>query len=313
MSPRDIGMGVLVALIWGFNFVVADEAVQDVPPLLLVALRYAVVALVFLWVTGRGGIPWRYLCAVGLLYGVVQFSGLFLALHLGLGAGVAATLIQSQALFTVLLASVLLGDRFGGRQWTGLALGTLGLAVIAASGGEQAPILGVLCVLGGAAGWAASNVVLKRAGAISAWSMTVWQSIPVVPVMLVLSVAFESGQVDTVRHMSLKTAGAIGYIALLSTGVGNYAWYRLIQRAGPSRTAPFSLLVPVVGLLAGWLVLDERLTAPQLTGVLLVLAGLVVIVLKLPMPGRPPAAESAPEGVPAPVETAAGDGRRSAT
>ncbi len=303
MNRRDIGMGLLVAIIWGFNFVVADEAVKDVPPLLLVALRYAVVAVAFLWVTRRGGIRWRFLIAVGLLYGVVQFSGLFLGLHLGVGAGVAATLIQSQALFTVLLAGALLGERFGVRSWVGLAVGALGLGLIAASGGEQAPILGVLCVLGGAAGWAASNIVLKRAGAISAWSMTVWQSVVVVPVMLVLSAVFEHGQLDTLRHMSLKTAGAIGYIALLATGVGNYAWYRLIQRVGPSRTAPFSLLVPVVGLLSGWLVLGEGLSGLQLAGVLLVLAGLVCIVLKLPsIRRRPPAGASLPEDAPAPAQ-----------
>lgn len=286
MKPRDTGMGLLVAVIWGFNFVVADKAVAAIPPLFLVMLRYALVAAIFLLFTRRGRLPWRYLIAVGLLYGVVQFSGLFLGLHLGVGAGVAATVIQSQALFTIVLARLLLNERFTGRQWTGLVIGGVGLALIALSGDTSAPPLGVLCVLAGAAGWAGSNIVLKRAGSISAWSMTVWQSVVVVPVMLVLSGIFESGQLDAVRGASLTTVGAILYIAVLATGVGNYSWYRLIQQVGPSRTAPFSLLVPVVGVLSSWLVLDERLSGQQVTGILLTLIGLLLIMLKLRIPIR---------------------------
>lgn len=279
MGPVNIALGTLVAVVWGFNFVVADEAVADVPPLLLVALRYLVVAIAFLPFTRRGGLPWRFIAAVGLLYGVVQFSGLFLGLHLGVGAGVAATVIQAQAIFTIVLARVLLNETFSGVQWGGLLVSGGGLALIASSGGGAAPLGGVLCVLGGAAGWAASNIVLKKAGKISAWTMTVWQSVAVIPPMLLLSGLFEAGQPHTVATMSATTIGAVCYIALLATGLGNYLWYRLIQRAGPSRTAPFSLLVPVVGVLSGWLVLDERLSVQQTAGVLVSLLGLTAIVL----------------------------------
>ncbi|MDX3074180.1 DMT family transporter [Streptomyces sp. NPDC088354] len=279
MSLRNLSLALLVPLIWGFNFVVADEAVQGLPPFLLVALRYGVVALFFLPFTRRGGLPWRYIVAVGLLYGVVQFSGLFLGLKAGVGAGMAGTLIQAQALFTIILARMVLNESFTGPQWCGLLLGGGGLLAIALSGGGNAPLGGVLWVLLGALGWATSNIVLKKAGSLSAWRMTVWQSVSVIPPMLLLSGIFEHGQNDAVIHMSAKTAGAILYIALLATGLGNFLWYRLIQQVGPSRTAPFSLLVPVVSLVSGWLVLGEKLTALQALGVLCVLLGVAVIAL----------------------------------
>lgn len=300
MGRGNIILGLLVAIIWGGNFVVADQAVASVPPLLLVALRYLVVAIVFLPFTRRNGLPWKYIAAVGLLYGVVQFSGLFLGLHLGVGAGVAATVIQAQALFTIILAKVFLKESFGKLKWAGLVVSGAGLALIALSGGGAAPLGGVLCVLLGAAGWAGSNIVLKKAGKISAWTMTVWQSVAVIPPMLLISGVFESGQRASVTGMSFGTIAAILYIALLATGFGNYAWYRLIQRVGPTRTAPFSLLVPVVGVLVSWIVLHQSLTALQFTGVALSLVGLTVIVLapqlisRFGKPAPTPAAESAP-------------------
>jgi O-acetylserine/cysteine efflux transporter len=278
VKPGHIALGLAIAIVWGFNFVVADAAVGHLPPFLLVVLRYAVVALLFLPFTRRGGLPWRYIIPVGLLYGVVQFSGLFLGLRLGVSAGVAATLIQSQAAITIVLARLVLKEKFAAVQWAGLTIGAAGLVLIAASGGASAPLLGVLCVLIGAGGWAASNIVLKRAKNVSAWTMTVWQSVAVIPPMLLLSGVFETGQVPAVTGMAPLTILAVLYIALVATGFGNYAWYRLMQQVGPAKGAPFSLLIPVVGIVSGWLVLGEQLTGPQILGVVLTLAGLAVII-----------------------------------
>jgi O-acetylserine/cysteine efflux transporter len=279
MKFGNVALGVLVAVVWGFNFVVADEAVADVPPFLLVALRYLVVAVLFMPFTRRAGLAWKYIVAVGLLYGVVQFSGLFLGLKLGVSAGVSATVIQSQALLTIVLAWFFLDEKFGALQWAGLAISGTGLTVLSVSGGENAPLLGVTCVLIGAAGWACSNIVLRKAGKISPWTMTVWQSVAVIPPMLALSLIFEHGQVGTVTHMRLDTFGALLYIAVLATGLGNYLWYRLIQQEGASKVAPFSLLVPVVGVVAGWIVLDQALSTRQSIGVVVILVGLALIVL----------------------------------
>lgn len=294
MRSRDLSLAVLVSLIWGFNFVVADEALQGIPPFLLVALRYALVAALFLPFTRRAALPWRHIVSVGLLYGVVQFSGLFLGLAHGVGAGVAGTVIQSQALITVVLARLVLGESFSAPQWCGLLLGTAGLALIALSGQGDAPLVGVLWVLVGAAGWGASNIVLKKAGPVSAWGLTVWQSVAVIPSMLLLSAVFEHRQLHVLSHLTARSGGAVLYIAVLATGLGNVLWYRLIQRVGPARTAPFSLLVPVVSLVSGWWLLGERLTPAQALGVCCVLLGLTAVALAPRFQHRPAPTESHP-------------------
>jgi O-acetylserine/cysteine efflux transporter len=279
VPARWIWLGVAIAFIWGFNFVVADEAVSEVSPLLLVGLRYAILGVLFLPFTSRGGIPWKYLIAVGLLSGVFQFGGLFLGLKLGVSAGVASVALQSQALFTVVFATFSLGERYKPRQWFGLVLGAAGLVAVAAGAGSV-PIGGLLCVLGGGAGWAAANIVLRKAGSVSAWSMTVWQAVVVVPALLVLSLVFEDGQVAEIRHMSLKTASAVLYIALVSTALSNVLWYRTIQHIGASRTAPFSLLVPVFGVAFSMILLGEDFSVVEILGVVVTMLGLAVINLR---------------------------------
>jgi O-acetylserine/cysteine efflux transporter len=292
VRPRDLLLGILVPFIWGFNFVVADDAVNAVPPFLLLALRYLAVGVIFLPFTSRGGIPWRHLAVISVLYGMMQITGLFIGLHDGVGAGIAGTILQSQALITILLARLVLGESFRRLQWGGLAAGMIGLVLVAASGGGNAPLTGVLWVLFGAVGWAGSNVVLKKYGPFPPWSLTVWQSIIVVPPMLLCSALFEHGQVSALRHISAATVEAVVYIAVLATGLANYLWYRLVQRVGPSTAAPFSLLVPVVSLLSAWLVSDQGLSPVQVVGVSCILLGVAAIALSprtFPSwrPGRP--------------------------
>ncbi|QWU14535.1 DMT family transporter [Paenibacillus sophorae] len=281
MSSRRVYilLALLVVFIWGFNFIVADKAVSQIPPFLLVAMRYFVVALIFLPFTKRNGLPWKYLILVGFFGGVVQFSGLFWGLSLGVSSGVAATLIQSQAIFTILLATLFINEKFSWFQWAGLLAGAAGLVLIAASGDASAPIVGVLWVLLGGLGWACSNIVLKKAGKISPWTLTVWQSTTVIPIMLVLSLIFESGDYAQLSNITLQGVGSVIYIALLATGLGNFIWYYLVQQFGPSNTAPFSLLVPVVAIVSGWLVLGESLTSIQAAGIVIILVGLTLIQL----------------------------------
>lgn len=294
MSRANIGLGVLVAVIWGMNFVVADIAVVALPPLLVVALRYAILGVCFLPFTSPRGLPWRHLVAVSLLSGVVQFGGLFLGLGAGVNPGVAAVVLQSQAFFTAVLAHRLLRERNSPRQWIGLAIGSCGLGGVALVEFQNVTALGILWVLAGGLGWAGANVVMKKAGAVSPWSMTVWQSVLVVPVLLVLSAVFEHGQIAALRGIGLDAVGALLYIALLATGAANVIWYTLIQRVGAAQTAPFSLLVPVVGVVASSLLLGEHLTAVQLGGATVTVLGLGLITLhRRPRPPSEPPPETA--------------------
>src|SRR3954452_18261920 len=119
---KDTVLAITVALIWGMNFVVIDEGLGDLPPLLFVALRFLVVLLPAVFLVPRPNVPWRTLATVGLFLSIGQFGLLYTALAVGMPAGLASLVPQAQVLFTVALAALRLHERPTTRQIIGTVL-----------------------------------------------------------------------------------------------------------------------------------------------------------------------------------------------
>ena len=285
MPLTDIAQALAIVLVWGVNFVVIKWGVADVPPLLLGALRFTLAALPAVLLVRRPAVPWRWLAAYALTVGVGQFGLLFSAIKLGMPAGLASVVLQAQAFFTLLLASLVLGERWKAAQLVGLLCALAGLALIGVGKGGNMTLIGFALTVAAALSWAASNVVVRligRAGyRVEPLGLVVWSSlIPPVPFLL-LSFWLEGGEriVAALGHFSLSSLLAVAYLAFVATLFGYGLWSRLLARHAANKVAPFSLLVPVVGLIAASLLLGERLSAGQAVGSLLLLGGLVINVL----------------------------------
>ena len=109
MSPRHSLLAVLVATLWGFNFVVIEWGMHDVPPLLFVALRFTAVVLPAVFLVPRPAAPWQTVAAVGTFMSLGQFGLLYTSMHAGMPPGLAALVLQAQVIFTVLIAALLYG------------------------------------------------------------------------------------------------------------------------------------------------------------------------------------------------------------
>ncbi|SMF24732.1 EamA family transporter [Pseudogulbenkiania subflava] len=285
MPLTDIAQALAIVLVWGVNFVVIKWGVADVPPLLLGALRFTLAALPAVLLVRRPAVPWRWLAAYALTVGVGQFGLLFSAIKLGMPAGLASVVLQAQAFFTLLLASLVLGERWKAAQLVGLLCALAGLALIGVGKGGNMTLIGFALTVAAALSWAASNVVVRligRAGyRVEPLGLVVWSSlVPPVP-FLMLSFWLEGGEriAAALGHFSLPSLLAVAYLAFVATLFGYGLWSRLLARHAANKVAPFSLLVPVVGLIAASLLLGERLSAGQAVGSLLLLAGLVINVL----------------------------------
>lgn len=285
LSRGDLLAALTVVVIWGLNFVVMKRALTAVSPMMLGALRFAMASLPLLWIVPRPRIAWRLIAGYGLLQGVGQFGLLFTALHFGMPSGLASTVLQAQALFTVLLAAPLLGEQARWHHGIGLLIAAAGLTLIGASHGNgplEMTLLGFVLTLVAALAWAGSNLLVRlmQRGEtpIDPFQFIVWSSAVSVLPFLALATALEGAAASwrSVAAMGVMEWAAVAYLALLATLVGYSLWMRLLQRHAAGRIAPFSLLVPVVGLWAGSFFLSERLGAAQWTGVGLVLAGLLV-------------------------------------
>jgi len=134
MQPRHISMAILVAAVWGLNFIAVKWAVQDFPPLLANSLRFAGVFLVFLPFLKK--VPGRMpqLLSMAFLMGVVHFGVMFLAISISDGVGAVAIAAQLTVPFSTILAIIFLKESVGWKRVTGVAISFGGVLVIGWSG-----------------------------------------------------------------------------------------------------------------------------------------------------------------------------------
>ena len=283
---------VLIAAIWGFNFVVIKIRVGALPPLFLAALRFFFSAIPAVFFVKRPKAPWKAIAAYGLLLGVGEFGFLFTAIKLGAPAGLSSTLLQSQAFFTAILAAIFLKERLKVHNIVGMAIAAAGLILFAfadsSDGGRGIglPLLGMILLA--ALGWAAANITTRTMPGVNSLSLMVWSSLFSPLPLAALSLAIEGPEKigASVSSLSLVAIAALAYLVILSTLVGYGLWNSLIMRHGASRIAPFSLLVPIFGLASASLVLGEKFETRDALGAALILAGLMVHVFGGRLGGR---------------------------
>ncbi len=287
---RHVLAAVAVAVVWGVNFVVIDVGLATTPPLLLAALRFALVAGALAWFVPRPALSWPRLAALGLTLYAGQFGLLFTAMDAGLPPGLAAVVLQSQAVFTVAGAVLVLGERPARTQLLGVGVAAAGLALVGADRGGSSALGFVLCLLAGLS-WAAGNVVARGSGVTQGLGLVVWGSAVAAPFLAVLAVV-QVGPGNLVGVLGgIDGAGllALAYLVVFATILGFGTWSALMGRYPAAVVAPFTMLVPPVGLVTAWLALGEGVGALAVAGSALVVGGLL---LPLARRGRTPAAEA---------------------
>ncbi|SDR73912.1 O-acetylserine/cysteine efflux transporter [Halopseudomonas sabulinigri] len=284
MSPRDLGFALLVILVWGLNFVVIKLGLDELPPMLLGALRFTLAAIPAVFFIRRPQIPLRWLLAYGLTISFGQFAFLFSAMSVGMPAGLASLVLQSQAFFTLLFASLVLGERIRAHNLIGLLIAATGLIMIGINSGIGMTLAGFILTICAAAMWGMGNIITKRVGQVDLVSLVVWGSlVPPLP-FLAMSLLLEGPQQigHALGNISLQSILALIYLAFGATLLGYSLWSRLLSRYPAAQVAPFSMLVPVIGLSSAALLLGEQLSELQMWGTLLVMGGLAVNVFAAP-------------------------------
>lgn len=278
MPFKHSALAVLVMIIWGANFVVIDEGLADVPPLLFLSFRFVLVALPLVFFIPRPKASWRAVVAVGAFMSLGQFGLLYIALDLGMPAGLASLILQAHVIMTIVIAAIALKESPTRRQVVGASIGTLGLLVVVIAHGATAPVIPVLVMLGAALSWATGNVVARRAGVASGLSLVVWSALVVpLPALLMSLVVDGPDEVSrAVTHLSGVAIASTAYTAIGASIIGYGIWNSLLARHPASAVVPFVLLVPVIGIMTAWLVQGEVPTVLELIGGLVMLAGVAV-------------------------------------
>ncbi|MGV3683771.1 MAG: EamA family transporter [Acidovorax sp.] len=291
LRPRDLGLALLVILVWGVNFAVIKVGLAGVPPLLLGALRFMLAAFPALLFFKAPKVPLRLYLVFGLTMSVGQFAFLFSAIHVGMPSGLASLVLQSQSFFTLVLTVLWLRERWQGSQLAGLLLAAGGLALIGSAHGASMPLLGFLLTVAAAAMWACGNLVSRavgRYGPMNQLAFVVWASlVPPLP-LLALSGLIEGPDaiVAALQGFSWASFASVAYLAWAATLFGYGVWTYLLARYPVNRVAPFTLLVPLVGLTTGWIAFGEALQPVHFAGGALLMVGLFVNVFGAPLLAR---------------------------
>jgi O-acetylserine/cysteine efflux transporter len=258
------------------NFVMIDTGLTLFPPLLFNALRFTLAGFPAVFFVGRPQVPWRWLLAVGLILGVVKFSMLFAGMAAGMPAGLSSLVLQSQAVFTVLFAVLLLRERPRALQVAGLLLALAGVGVV---GSRMGANLGAfLLIIGAAAAWGLSNIATRKASPPGTLRFMVWASAVASGPLIVLSLVIDGPAADlaALRAIDGEAVGALVYVALVSTLAGFGIWGYLLRRYGATTVAPFSMLVPFFGIASAALLLGEQIHAVDVVGGALVVGGILL-------------------------------------
>jgi O-acetylserine/cysteine efflux transporter len=236
-------------------------------------------------------VPWpkvkvRYLLGYGLGFGTGQFAFLFIAMDNGMPTGLASLVLQASAPFTVLLGATFLRERVSGRQLAGITLAVLGMALIGWQRAGDAALLPVILTLLGALSWAFGNLSSRQAAPANPLHFNLWMSVvPPLP-LFALSLVSEGYGADWTALSTLNSPsgwaaiGGLAYVVLLATVVGSGIWTTLLGRHPAGVVAPFSLLVPVVGISLAYFVLDERPTTLEIFAAAIIIGGVLLGSLK---------------------------------
>ncbi|MCX6017825.1 MAG: EamA family transporter [Chloroflexi bacterium] len=283
MKAKDYALALLVITVWGLNFVVIKLTMQSMPPMLIVTLRYALIALPLLPFVKRPPIKLRWLALYAIMLGTVHQGLLFLGIKAGMGAGLSSLVLQTQVFFTLGFAAIFLKEKIRPQQIAGMALAGVGLYLIATATDHSSNLLAFTLMIGSAVTWAIATMFSKHAsntatGPIEPLSFMVWAAVfpPLPTFALSLLIDGPAAIVAGVQALTLPTVAGLAFITYGSTLLGFVIWNMLIARHGASHVTQFSLLVPVVGMSSAALVLGENVPPLKAFAAGLILVGLMI-------------------------------------
>lgn len=271
---------VALSLIWGYNFVVMKTVLDYIDPLDFTAARTLLGALslfAFAALTRRPMVmpPLRMMVLTGLLQ-TALFSLLIQWALVGADAGRTVVVIYAMPFWLAVLAAVFLGEPLGRTRLVVVAVAGSGLILLIqpwrldlAGGGGL-----VLALIAGFV-WAVASVIIRRAPKApgqTLLSLTAWQLL-VGAIVLCLFAVMGPSQPPRVEPYLLWS---LFYGSVFATGIAWALWLYVLDRMSAGGAGFSTLLVPVVGLLASWLQLGERLDWVSMTGIVIVLCGLLV-------------------------------------
>ncbi len=303
-NPSRLGLIALavLALIWGYNWVVMKVGLQYSQPFTFAALRTFVGALSLLALLAVLRRPfWPKAIVFTLLIGLLQttgFAGLIMwALAKG-GAGEISVLTYTMPFWLLLMARAFLGERLRGLQWLAVGVAFVGLLLVLEPWRLHGAWSSLMAVLAGLS-WAASAIVVKmlqRRHAVDLLSLTAWQMLfGSLPLIVVALLTYTAPPVWTVSFIS-----ALVYNVFLGNALAWLLWLYALRALPAGSAGMGTLAIPLIGVVTAWIQLGERPGGAEALGMAGIIGALCLLAL---LGARRPAMEHVTRASPPPGES----------
>ncbi len=276
----------LFIFIWSSGYVVAKAAAAHAEPLTFLLVRYAGVVLLMVFLAFAAGAHWpsprqaAHLAVAGIGIQAMYLGGVWVAVKEGMPAAVAALIVNLQPVLTA-AAGRFVGERVSARQWSGLVLGLLGVALVVSTKMSLAGMsLGVVALTVMSL-LAMTGATLYQKRYVPDFDLRTGQAVQFVASLLVtlpFALAFESLHIE----WNLATALAMAWSIIVLTGGGISLLFLMIRHGAATQVTSYMYLVPAVTALMAWLMFDERLGALAWVGMLVTIAGVALVVRRTP-------------------------------
>ena len=280
LTPLDLSLLILINAIWGVNLVAAKLGIEEIPPVLFAALRFAVLALALIpvlrWFRGQ---MWTLLQAAA-YSGGIGFALMYLGFKFTEDISSMAIATQLGIPFTTLLSMWLLGERIRWRRKLGIVLSFAGVAIVSFDPRALDHVFGLSLVVASQLVVAYGTIHIKRLHDINAWQLQAWLGAISCPSLLLISFALESGQWQSLANASWVGWSSLLFTALASSLVAHTLMFHLIAKYPVSSVSPLNVLSCLFSILCGVIWFGDRLTPRILLGGGLALLGVVIVAMR---------------------------------
>lgn len=270
---------IALAIIWGYNWVVMKIAVRDAPPFDFAAIRTFFGGLSLLLIMMALRKPLKPQAIVGtILCGVLQTSGVVGLITWALvsgGAGKTAVLNYTMPFWALILAWVFLNERLRGVQWLSVGLGLVGLGFVLMPLSLDGDLLSEALAIFAGISWAFSAIVLKKLNQDAEFdllSFTTWQMLFGSVPLIVVAIALPTPPIQWTPSF----IAALLYNILPGSAIAWLLWFYALNQLPTGVASLGTLAIPVVGVIAAWIQLNEVPSMTEWVGIILILVALIL-------------------------------------
>ncbi len=270
--------------IWGSTYLAVRITLESFPPLILSTLWSLIPGVILIGAMRRRGVSWptrRELWSSAVV-GVLLVGGVsaFVWAEQHVASGITALMLGTIPLWMALVEWAWGGGRPTGRVWIGLLMGFAGVVVLGAPQlhlGAAIPLGSAGLLLASAISWSIGSAYARRAKLPDSMPMSVGLQFITGGVLLAIG-AVVAG--ETVQQVTMRSAVALIYLALVDSLIGYTAFLWLLQRKSSAVASTYAFVNPVVALALGWWLADEPLTARALIAAGVIVGAVALITLK---------------------------------